>query len=93
MNLRFHVDPDSGLPHIYDHNVSEREVVEALSSAGEDIPGRGDSRVAIGQTRTGRYLRVIYVPGEDGDAKFIVTAYDVPPKQIAAYRRRKRRRQ
>ena len=28
----------------------------------EDRPGREGSRVALGRTRAGRYLRVIYVP-------------------------------
>jgi hypothetical protein len=37
------------------------EVEEVLSRPIEDRPGREGSQVAIGQTRAGRYLRVIYV--------------------------------
>ena len=51
------------MPHIYAHEVVEAEVDEVLSHAGEDRPGRNGSRVAIGKTSGGRYLRVIYIPG------------------------------
>ena len=61
MNFRFYIDPTSGLQHIYNHSVNEDEVEQALSNRGEDRPGSKDSRIAIGQTDAGRYLRVIYV--------------------------------
>ena len=61
MNIRYYIDPETGLPHIYGHDVEETEVGEVLSSPGEDRPGREGSRVAIGKTSDGRYLRVIYV--------------------------------
>lgn len=59
MNVRYLFD-SSGEPHIYSHDVLEHEVEEALARAVETVPGRGVSRVAIGQTRAGRYLKVIY---------------------------------
>lgn len=59
MTIRFYIDPETGLPHIYGHAVDEGEVEEVLRAPGEDRPGREGSRVAIGQTRAGRYLRVI----------------------------------
>ena len=62
MKVRYYIDPESELPHIYGHDVTEEEVEEVLTRPGEDRPGRDDSRVAIGQTSSGRYLRVIYVP-------------------------------
>lgn len=62
MRLRFYVDPATDQPHIYGHNIAEDEVEDVLSRPIEDRPGRDDSRVAIGQTESGRYLRVIYVP-------------------------------
>lgn len=62
MTIRFYIDPETGLPHIYGHGVVEEEVEEVLRAPGEDRPGREGSRTAIGQTRAGRYLRVIYVP-------------------------------
>ena len=61
MNIRFNSDQETGLPHIHDHDVSEDEVEDVLLNPGEDRAGRDNSRVAIGQTRAGRYLRVIYL--------------------------------
>jgi hypothetical protein len=62
MNIRLYIDPETGLPHIYNHNVDEAEVEDVLTSPGEDHPGHEGSRIALGQTAAGRYLRVIYVP-------------------------------
>lgn len=90
MNIRFYLDPETGLPHIYQHEVDEAEVEEVLRSPGEDRPGREDSRVAIGQTAAGRYLRVIYVPESGG--VFVITAYELRGKPLKAYKRRMRRR-
>ncbi len=92
MRVRFYVDPATGHPHIYDHDVSEEEVEEVLESPGEDRPGREDSRVAIGQTETGRYLRVIYSPDPEPDSVFVITAYELKGKPLLAYRRRQRKR-
>jgi hypothetical protein len=50
------------MPHIHNHGVDEDEVLEALENTGEDRPGREGSRIALGQTSSGRYLRVIYAP-------------------------------
>jgi hypothetical protein len=30
MNTRYYIDPETGLPHIYRHNVSENEVEDVL---------------------------------------------------------------
>jgi hypothetical protein len=92
MKLRFYIDPISGAPHIYNHGVSEDEVEEILTSSVEDRPGREGSRVALGRTRVGRYLRVIYVPEEDIDGIFVITAYELTGKPLLAYRRRRRRK-
>jgi hypothetical protein len=48
MRLRFYIDPETGDPHIYKHRVSEAEVEQLLSRAGEDRLGREGSRIAIG---------------------------------------------
>ncbi len=90
--MRFYIDPDSGEPHILGHGVSESEVEEVLRYPGEDRPGREDSRVAIGKTVAGRYLRVIYVPDPAPDSVFVITAYDLSGKPLLAYRRRRRRK-
>ena len=92
MNVRFYIDPVSGFPHIHNHAVSETEVEDVLEKPGEDRPGRKGSRIAVGQTEGGRFLRVIYVPDPKRDSAFVVTAYELTGKQLIAYRRRKRRK-
>ena len=92
MKIRFYIDPVTGLPHIYKHNVQEGEVEDVLSRPGEDRSGSDNSRVAIGQTRGGRYLRVIYVPDPEPKSIFVITAYELVGKPLKAYRRRNRRR-
>ena len=77
---------------IYGHTVDEEEVVEVLSSPGEDRPGREGSRIAIGKTGAGRYLRVIYVPDPEPESVFVITAYELRGKPLLAYRRRLRRK-
>jgi hypothetical protein len=91
MNVRFHADAD-GTPYIHGHNVGEAEVVEALRHPLERTAGRDDSVVVIGRTRSGRVLRVICVPDVEGDGIFVVTAYDLPDKQLRALNRRLKRR-
>lgn len=93
MKIRFYIDPDTGLPHVYRHDVRENEVEDVLEKPGEDRPGKENSRIAIGQTRGGRYLRVIYVPDPEPDSVFVITAYELTGKPLKAYRRRGRRRQ
>jgi hypothetical protein len=72
--------------------VSEDEVEDVLRAPGEDRPGREGSRVALGQARAGRYLRVIYVPDPEPQSVFVITAYELSGRPLAAYRRRRRRR-
>jgi hypothetical protein len=59
MKVRFYIDSATGQPHILEHDVEEEEVEQALANRGEDRPGREGSRVAIGQTAEGRYLKVV----------------------------------
>jgi len=92
VQLRFYIDPESELPHLYKHNVNETEVEEILKKPLEDRLGTDGSRVALGQTKAGRYLRVIYVPDPEPDSVFIITAYDLGPKAKRALRRRRRRK-
>ena len=89
MKIRYFIDPVTDAPHIYGHDVTEAEVEEILLKPGEDRPGSDGSRVAIGRTSGGRYLRVIYVP--DPNSVFVITAYTLRGKPLLAYRRRKRR--
>ena len=92
MNIRYYIDTETGLPHIYRHEVDETEVEEVLAKPGEDRPGRDGSRVVIGQTSGGRYLRVIYVPDSASYSIFVITAYELQGKPLVAYRRRRRRK-
>ena len=91
MDLRFFIDPATGLPHIYTHNVTEGEVEDVLSRPIEDRLGSEDSRVALGQTEAGRYLKVIYVPDPMPGSVFVITAYDLGPKALRALRRRRKK--
>jgi len=93
VQARFYIDPATGLPHVHGHQVSEDEVVEVLDEPGEDRVAREGSRVAIGQTASGRYLRVIYVPDPEPDSVFVLTAYELRGKPLAAFRKRRRKKQ
>jgi hypothetical protein len=92
VEIRFYLDPETGEPHIYRHNVSEEEVEDVLRRPGEDRPGDDGARIATGQTDAGRHLRVVYVPDPFPQSVFVITAYDLVGKPLAAYRRRRRRR-
>ncbi|HMA85137.1 MAG TPA: DUF4258 domain-containing protein [Desulfosalsimonadaceae bacterium] len=88
MKIRFYIDPETKQPHIYNHDVDESEVETILKKPGEDRPGRESSRVAIGRTKNGRFLRVIYVPDTEPDSIFVITAYDLKSKPLKAYKKR-----
>ncbi len=90
MDIRYYLDPDTQLPHIYGHSVTEAEVEQVLRNSGEDLPGTRDSRMKLGQTDAGRYLQLIYVPDDDPQSVFVVTAYELQGKAKQAYRRRRR---
>ena len=92
MQARFYIDPATGAPHIYNHQVDEDEVVDVLEQPGEDRAGRAGSRIALGQMASGRYLSVIYVPDDGQESVFVITAYDLTGKPLAAYGRRRRRK-
>src|SRR5437867_2316979 len=90
--LRFHLDAETGQPHIYEHGVTEEEVRQVLTRPGEEFAGRNKSRIALGQTASGRYLQVVYVPDDDRSGAFVVTAYELTGRALKAYRRRRRRK-
>ena len=92
MEIRYFRDAETGLPHIFDHGVTEAEAEWILEHPGEDESCSDGSRQALGQTAAGRYLRVVYVPDDEGDGVFVVTAYPLAGKQLKAFRRRRRRR-
>lgn len=92
MNIRLFIDPQTDVPHIYEHRVSEEEVEEILANPAEDRPGKEGSRVALGRTSAGRFLRVIYVPDPKPNSVFVITAYELKGKPLTAFRRRHRRK-
>jgi len=97
-DFRYYTDADSGLPHIYQHNVTEDEVEEVFRNrplTGHCRASENDgstTRFAIGKTTDGRNLKIIYVPDDDRIGVFIITAYDIRGKELRAFRRRMRRR-
>ena len=90
--IRYYIDPVTDTLHIFNHQVTEDDVEEILARPGEDRQGYEGARIAIGQTKAGRYLRVIYVPDPEAGSVFVITAYELRGKALAAYRRRKHRR-
>src|SRR5207247_6721887 len=74
MRIRFYIDPVTDQPHIYEHDVTEDEIRQALLGGGDDFQSRKQSRIHVGQTKAGRYLKIMYVPDEDGDSVFVITA-------------------
>jgi hypothetical protein len=92
MELRFYLDPGSGEPHIHQHQVSEQEAEDVLRRPIEDRAGRDGARVAIGQTKAGRYLRVVYVPDPEPESLFVITAFDLGPKALRALKRRRKKK-
>lgn len=92
MRIHYYIDADTEQLHIYNHGVEKHEVEHVLRHSGEDRPGAMGSRIAIGQTDAGRYLRVIYVPNPEPDSVFVITGYELIGKPLTAYRRRCRRK-
>ncbi len=92
MEVRFYIDHESELPHISNHGVQESEVEEVLASPLEDGSGVEGTRVAIGQTESGRFLKIIYVPESESESVFVITGYEIGAKALKALRRRMRNR-
>lgn len=92
MEVRYYCDADTGLPHVYRHGITEIEVEELMRGPGEDISGASGSRMKLGRTSAGRYLQVIYVPDEQPDSVFVISAYELQGKAKKAFRRRQRRK-
>jgi hypothetical protein len=90
--IRYYLDPATDEPHIFEHQIGEEEVEDVLARPGEDRPGNEGTRVALGQTRSGRHLKVIYVPDPEPQSVFVITAYELTGKPLAAYKRRRRRK-
>lgn len=88
--VRFYYDGADQL-HCSKHSVTEAECLEVFDDTLEDRAGKKGSRVAIGKTNGGRYLRVIYV-AEENSGKFVVTAIELTPREKQALRKRLRKK-
>jgi hypothetical protein len=60
LRIRFYIDPSTGARIFLIIKVGEDEVADVLEGPGEDRSGGEGSGIALGQTASGRYLRVIY---------------------------------
>ena len=80
------------MPHVYGHSVHESEVEDVLRRPVENLPGRQNSRIVIGMTRSHRVLKVVIVPDDEGEDVFVVTAFDLIGKSLRAFQRRLHRR-
>jgi hypothetical protein len=89
MEVRFYIDPTTDEPHIYNHDVAESEALEILRTTTDRGPARNGAMQAIGRTRLGRYLKVVYI--HDADGIVVLTAYDLRSQERKAFRRRQRR--
>ncbi len=93
VKIRFYIDPETCEPHIHNHGVFEDEVEEVfLSGLGQDRVSREGSRTLMGQTESGRYLRIIYSPDPEPESVFVITAYELRGKPLTGFKRRQRRR-
>jgi hypothetical protein len=91
MRLRFWIDPETGVPHIYGHAVTETEVRQVLSRPRLSYSQGERTRIVFGQTSAGRPLKVVFVPDDIAESGFVVTAYELRGKALKAYRRAMRR--
>jgi hypothetical protein len=57
VEIRFYNDPETSLPHIYEHGVTEDEATDVFLGIGEDLPAQRGSRMKLGQTSAGRYFK------------------------------------
>ena len=92
VEIRYYFDPETDEPHIYNHDVTEDEVEEVMQRSGDDLPGTNQSRIKLGQTLRGRYLKVIYTRDPSDGSIFVITAYELRGKAKTAFRRRRRRK-
>lgn len=88
---RFYLDPDSGRPHLENHGVTPVEAIEVIETAIQDYHSDRGARIALGRTRRGRYLQVVYKWDDELSGMFVITAFPLSGKRKQALRRRMRR--
>jgi hypothetical protein len=91
VQIRFYIDPETGRAHCEAHDVRPTEAAEVLQRRSQDFAARDGARMAMGTTKAGRVLRVVYVLDEDGSV-FVITAYPLTGGALRAFKKRQRRR-
>ena len=69
---------------------ANRELVERMEGRIAVAVGRVWYDVAVGRTRNGRCIKVVYIPDPEPGSVFVVTAYELTGNALSAYRRRNR---
>jgi len=87
MHLRFYINEETDLPHIYDHGVREHEVEEVLHDPIREAAGYNESTLAYGKTLGGRNLKVVFKEDPRPGSFFVITAYPIEGKALKALRR------
>src|SRR4051812_3687098 len=82
MELRFWNDPKRAYCTFMGTGSPKRKCGRCWPAQGVDFPDRENSRVHLGQTSAGRYLKVVSVPDEGSDSAFVVTAYELRGKAL-----------
>ena len=57
MAIRYYIDPATGLPHIYEHGISESEVEEILDNPTQDLRGQNYRGSQLAKQRLDAFLR------------------------------------
>lgn len=78
---------ENNISHIERHRVTVDEVEEACFSRPLILRGRWKRYYALGQTDSGRYLTVIFIPKFGGTIK-VITARDMDDSERRRYGRR-----
>ena len=82
VKINFYNDPDTGEPHIFKHNVTEKEIFDFFSTSSYfEFKRRDISFEAFGNLKNGRFLQVAYRKENDGSI-FVITAYDIEDKEM-----------
>lgn len=65
---------------------------DVLARPGEVPLERDGGRLTLGQTRAGRSLEVIYLPGTRRDTLFLIAPFERKGNPLTVFRRHTRRR-
>jgi hypothetical protein len=66
MRIRLYFDPETGQPHIANHDVDEAEVADVLARPGEDRPGREGLGLRSGRLAPGATFGSFTWPSPEG---------------------------